>query len=105
MPASPAVHKRTIRRESIDQMLPNSIEFQFLFSVSAGCQKAREQFEKCREYYAKLAQIVPAGQYYRYSDHWHFLSQRIVFLIALTVFLEAGFLVTRDTAASILGCK
>lgn len=33
------------------------------------------------------------------------MTQRIVFLIALTIYLEKGFLVTRDTAADILGCK
>lgn len=53
----------------------------------------------------KLAAIIPAGQYYKYSDHWHFLTQRIVFLIALTVYLEAGFLVSRETVAEILGRK
>lgn len=70
----------------------------------AGCQKAREQFEVCRGSYEKLTKLIPAGQYYRYSDHWSFLTQRLIFLIALTVFLEAGFLVDRDTAAEILGC-
>lgn len=53
----------------------------------------------------KLAAIIPAGQYYKYSDHWHFLTQRILFLIALTVYLEAGFLVSRETVAEILGRK
>lgn len=78
----------------------------FVFvSVSDGCLKAREQFDICRSFYEKLAKMVPIGQYYRYNDHWSFLTQRLVFLIALTVFLEAGFLVTRDTVAEILGCK
>lgn len=71
----------------------------------AGCQLAREQFELCRIQYAKLAEIIPAGQYYRYNDSWTFLTQKLVFLIALTIFLEAGFLVERDTVAEILGCK
>lgn len=31
------------------------------------------------------------------------MTQRIVFLIALTIYLEAGFLVSRETAAEILG--
>jgi len=73
--------------------------------ISEICQKARDQFEICRQYYLKLAEVVPSGQYYRYCDHWHYLTQRIVFLIALTVYLEAGFLVTRETVAEILGLK
>lgn len=73
--------------------------------MSSGCSKARQHFEVCRNLYEKLAKIVPAGQYYRYNDHWSFLTQRLVFLIALTVFLEAGFLVERDIVAEILGCK
>lgn len=73
--------------------------------MGAGCTKAREQFEICRQLYGKLAQLVPAGQYYRYNDHWSFLTQRLVFLIALTIFLEIGLLVERDTVAEILGCK
>lgn len=71
----------------------------------AGCTSAREQFELCRENYQKLAELIPAGQYYRYNDNWTFLTQKLVSLIALTIFLEAGFLVERDTAAEILGCK
>lgn len=67
--------------------------------------QAREQFEIARQLYEKLAKIVPQGQYYRYNDHWSFLTQRLVFLIALTIFLEVGTLVERDTAAEILGCK
>lgn len=73
--------------------------------MGQGCLKAREQFENCRRLYGKLAQLVPAGQYYRYNDHWSFLTQRLVFLIALTIFLEIGLLVERDTVAEILGCK
>ena len=74
-------------------------------SVSDGCLKAREQFEVCRGLYEKLAKLVPSGQHYRYNDHWSWTTQRLVFLISLTIFLEAGFLVERDTAAEILGCK
>lgn len=79
--------------------------FFFELTVSSGCLEAREQFEICRAFYEKLATIVPAEQYYRYCDHWSFITQRLVFLIALTIFLEKGFLVTRDTAATILGRK
>ncbi|XP_055299753.1 translin [Sitodiplosis mosellana] len=76
-----------------------------LTEVSGGCLKAREQFEVCCNLYEKLAKLVPSGQYYRYNDHWSWTTQRLVFLIALTIFLEKGFLVERDTAAEILGLK
>lgn len=46
---------------------------------------------------------MPAGQYYRYNDHWRYVTQRLCFLAALTVYLEAGFLVSKDTVAEILG--
>lgn len=75
------------------------------FSVSTGILKAREQFEVCRGLYEKLAKMIPSGQYYRYNDHWSYLTQRLVFLISLTIFLEKGFLVDRNTVAEILGRK
>uniref|UniRef100_A0A2M3Z8E3 Translin n=1 Tax=Anopheles braziliensis TaxID=58242 RepID=A0A2M3Z8E3_9DIPT len=71
--------------------------------VPAACATARTHFEVCRAGYVKLAALIPIGQYYRYNDHWHYMTQRIVFLIALTIYLEKGFLVSRDTAAEILG--
>lgn len=76
----------------------------FYVAVMDGCLSAREQFEQCRVSYGKLAELIPAGQYYRYNDTWTFLTQKLISLIALTIFLEAGFLVERDTAAEILGC-
>lgn len=66
---------------------------------------ARVVFEKCRVLYEQLAGVIPIGQYYRFSDHWNWTTQRIVSLIALVVYLEAGFLVTRDTCAEILGLR
>lgn len=64
---------------------------------------ARKVFEKCRGYYLELAAIVPQGSFYRYHDHWNWTTQRLISLIALVVYLEAGFLVSRDTCAEILG--
>lgn len=74
-----------------------------LAEVSGACLAARNQFEVCRKGYQRLAGLIPEGQYYRYNDHWHFLTQRVVFLVALTVYLEKGFLVNRDTTAEVLG--
>ncbi|XP_031623773.1 translin [Contarinia nasturtii] len=88
-----------------DSILSLQVIHTSLTEVSSGCLKAREQFEICNKLYAKLAKMVPVGQYYRYNDHWSYLTQRIVFLIALTVFLEVGTLVERDTVAEILGLK
>lgn len=76
-----------------------------LTDVGKACTDARAIFEKCRDYYKQLSDLVPAGQYYRFSDHWNWTTQRLVSLIALVVYLEAGFLVNRDTCADILGLK
>lgn len=76
-----------------------------LADVPTACSNARAQFDVCRNGYQRLADLIPEGQYYRYNDHWHFLSQRVVFMVALTVYLEKDFLVSRDTAADILGMK
>jgi predicted translin family RNA/ssDNA-binding protein len=85
---------------AILQVIHISIE-----DVGKACLQAREVFEKCRGFYAQLATVVPVGQYYRFSDHWNWATQRLVSLIALVVYLEAGFLVNRDTCAEILGLK
>lgn len=77
----------------------------YSIAVSKACQEARSVFGKCNLLYKKLDEVVPQGQYYRYFDHWNFITQRLVFLIALVIYLEAGFLVQRDTAAEILGSK
>lgn len=65
--------------------------------------KAREIFEKVRSGYQKLSETVPAGQYYRYNDHWRFVTQRLCFLVALLIFLEVGVLVSKQTTAELLG--
>jgi hypothetical protein len=74
-----------------------------LSDVSTACLSAREIFKKTRELFQKLATIVPEGQFYRFSDHWNWTTTRLVSLIALVVYLEAGFLVSRETCADILG--
>ncbi|XP_023170809.1 translin [Drosophila hydei] len=76
-----------------------------LSKIDAACSLSRKQIEACAEKYQKLSALVPPGQYYRYSDHWTYITQRLIFLIALVIYLEAGFLVTRETAAEMLGLK
>jgi predicted translin family RNA/ssDNA-binding protein len=61
--------------------------------------------EKCRVFYQQLAATIPKSQFYKFSDQWNWTTQRLVSIIALVIYLEAGFLVTRDTAAEILGLK
>lgn len=73
--------------------------------IPDACNQAREQFNQLKTVFEKLAALIPVGQYYRYNDHWHFVAQRIVFLIALTVYLESEELVTRETVAEILGVQ
>ncbi|GLV39685.1 translin [Carabus blaptoides fortunei] len=82
---------QTIHQDNCLQEIPHS------------CLKARALFEEVRSGYAKLANVVPIDQYYRYNDHWRFVTQRLVFLIALTIYLEVGILVSRETVAEILG--
>ncbi|XP_044003650.1 translin isoform X2 [Aphidius gifuensis] len=71
--------------------------------VSDYCSKAREYFGDIRQYYAKLSSLVPNEQYYRFNDIWRFVTQRLCFLASLTVYLEIGVLVTKETVAEILG--
>lgn len=75
-----------------------------LAGVGKVCMEARAVFEKCRELYQQIAVLIPVGQYYRFNDHWSWITSRLVSLIAIVVYLEAGFLVSRDTSAEILGC-
>jgi predicted translin family RNA/ssDNA-binding protein len=94
---------RLIEIESKEAVAALQIIHISLTEVTGACVKARKIFENCSQYYKQLAAIVPKGEYYRFSDHWNYTTQRIVSSIALVVYLEAGFLVTRDTCAEILG--
>ncbi|KAH8406384.1 hypothetical protein KR215_012026 [Drosophila sulfurigaster] len=96
---------REIEHLAKDATIQLQIIHSDLSKVSSACGLARQQIEACAEKYQKLAALVPAGQYYRYSDHWTYITQRLIFLIALVIYLEAGFLVTRETAAEMLGLK
>ncbi|XP_022909694.1 translin [Onthophagus taurus] len=73
--------------------------------VSDGCLKARNKFEAVRLSYSKLNEVIPKGEYYRFNDHWKFVTQRLCFLVALVIFLEVGILVSKETVADILGLK
>ncbi|CAH0552077.1 unnamed protein product [Brassicogethes aeneus] len=74
-----------------------------LEELHQACIKGREIFEEVRIGFEKLDKIVPAGQYYRYHDHWKYVMQRLCFLAALIIYLEKGILIDKLTAAQILG--
>ncbi|XP_036332103.1 translin [Rhagoletis pomonella] len=76
-----------------------------LSKIDNACKEARKQVSACASIYKQLSELIPVGQYYRYSDHWTYITQRLVFLIAMVVYLEAGFLVKREIAAEMLGLK
>lgn len=73
--------------------------------VSQYCATARELFEDVRKNYAKLAEVVPRNQYYRFHDQWRFVTQKLCFLASLIVYLEIKVLVTKETVTEILGVK
>jgi len=72
------------------------------------CATVRTTIETdVREQYVKLAEKIPQGQYYRYCDHWKFVTQRLCFIVSLVVYLESSSveasLATRDQVADMLG--
>jgi len=67
------------------------------------CNKARDMFATIRAKYNSLQKLVPADEFYRYHEHWRFVTQRLVFSAAFVIFLESGRLLTRDEAAEYLG--
>uniref|UniRef100_A0A0C9R0J6 Translin n=1 Tax=Fopius arisanus TaxID=64838 RepID=A0A0C9R0J6_9HYME len=99
-----------IKVREIEQLAKEAtIQLQIIHSdlskIDGACQAARKQIASCAGVYKQLSEIIPHGQYYRYSDHWTYITQRLVFLIAMVVYLEAGFLVKRETAAEMLGLQ
>ncbi|KAJ0170291.1 hypothetical protein K1T71_014219 [Dendrolimus kikuchii] len=71
--------------------------------IAPACLKVRELYEKAREGYSRLKDAVPATDYYKYQDHWRFMTQRYCYLISLTIWLEKGILAKHETVAEILG--
>ncbi|OAD55376.1 Translin [Eufriesea mexicana] len=73
--------------------------------VSQYCATSREHFKEIQVNYARLAEIVPNDQYYRFHDKWRVVTQKLCFLISLIIYLEINVLVTKETVAEILGVK
>lgn len=67
------------------------------------CKRSRSAFTNVKNQYAVLNSKVPENQYYRFHDHWRFVTQRLAFLAALTVYLESQTLIQREEVAEVLG--
>lgn len=76
----------------------------FLFAViHEYCTTSRALFEDVRKNYARLADVVPKNQYYKYHDQWRFVTQKLCFLASLIIYLEIKVLLSKETAAEMLG--
>jgi len=68
------------------------------------CDTVRKTLEtEVRAQYALIADKIPQGQYYRYCDHWRFITQRLCFIASLLIYLETLNLATREQVANLLG--
>jgi len=72
-------------------------------NISTICEKTRGYFPAIKDHYAALAAKVPKDQYYRFHDHWRFVTQRVAFVTALLVFLEKEELASQQTVAQTMG--
>ncbi|GFQ72068.1 hypothetical protein TNCT_31371 [Trichonephila clavata] len=77
---------------------PNGIS-----QIPSICKKAREQFSNIRKLYASLKEKVPVDEFYRYHEHWRYVTQRLVFSTAFIVYLETGKLIGREESAEFFG--
>lgn len=87
------------------QNIHNESETEENIIVSQYCAKSRDLLEDVRKNYARLAKTVPKDQYYRYNDHWRFVTQKLCFLVSLIVYLEIQNLVSKEVVAEVIGVK
>lgn len=73
--------------------------------LSIVCVQARKLFDTAKQQYTELGTKIPKDQYHRFHDHWRFVNQRFVFLVAMVLYLETECLVTREDLSSILGLQ
>ncbi|KAJ3152967.1 hypothetical protein HDU86_005422 [Geranomyces michiganensis] len=66
---------------------------------------ANYSFLNIREGLAKLAALVPSGEFYRYNSMFSFVLQQAVFLVTYTVFLQSERLATLQEIENELGVK
>lgn len=76
-----------------------------LAQIPSACEKSKSQLITVKEGYAKLAEKIKSLSYYRFNDHWKYISQRSTFIIALILYLEDGNLATLDHVTQTLGIK
>ncbi|XP_052824705.1 translin isoform X1 [Octopus bimaculoides] len=69
------------------------------------CEKAKGYFSKIKEQYANIASKVPDNQFYRFHDHWRFVTQRLSFLAAFLFYLQYHGLICYEDTAEMLGLR
>lgn len=74
-------------------------------NINDVCLKAKAKFPEVVTYLEALANKIPAGQYYRYNNHWSFILQRTVFLATYIHYLECDELLSREQVAKMLNMK
>lgn len=88
--------------QTVMQAMHQQADNQHLLAV---CEKVDPLFSKVKEQFAVLAGKVAASQYYRFSDMWRFVMQRLAYLAALKVYLQHDRLAERQETADMLGLK
>ncbi|XP_060828248.1 translin [Bombus pascuorum] len=79
-----------------DSMKENMIVYEY-------CTTSRTLFGQVRSNYARLADVVPKNEYYKYHDQWRSVTQKLCFLASLIIYLEIKVLLNKSTAAEMLG--
>ncbi|KAK6970393.1 translin [Biomphalaria glabrata] len=69
------------------------------------CENALSMFHKIQEHYKQLSSKIPLNQYYRFNDHWRFVTQRVVYMCALIIYLKEERLVSREEVADMIGVQ
>lgn len=100
-----AVNELENTSREILTLLQSIHQVQNLKRVPEICQKSQTYFAKVKDQYANIASKVPENQYYRFHDHWRFVTQRLSFLAAFVFYLESESLISRDQTAATLGLK
>ena len=86
-------------------ILPSIHQIIGLDSVSTLCDEVTNKFVDIRSGYSTLSSKLPPDQYYRFNDHWRFITQRLCSLAALVHYLRTDELLTRQQCADILGVQ
>jgi len=67
------------------------------------CKECTDKFTDVRALYSQLSAKLPKDQYYRFHDHWRFITQRLCFLSSLIHYLQTEQLLNRQQCATMLG--